>query len=173
MRTTRLLFLVGAACAAIASCTDDEAAPVDGSADAGMDRSSPRRDARSNEEPDEEPDASETDSDVDVEPPDDAGEDVRPRRDANGPGAAGEECFFNRDCQLALRCECDGPDCSCARGARGTGRNGIDPCDGGNQCASSLSVEETCSDECVDHTECTGKLPRCIHIGADGICSPP
>lgn len=70
----------------------------------------------------------------------DATADAKPARDANGPGEAGAECVFNHDCQLALRCECDGT-CTCEPGARGTGKNGIDGCDAGEQCASSLCVE--------------------------------
>lgn len=113
----------------------------------------------------------------------DAGKDARPKKDANGPGEAGIECSFNHDCQLALRCECDEKTgCSCQPGARGTGQNGIDTCDSGNQCASSLCVEgpnpdeSICSDECTDPSDCTGKLPKCIPVAFVGtICvrEPP
>ncbi|MBS2016768.1 MAG: hypothetical protein JST00_28040 [Deltaproteobacteria bacterium] len=108
----------------------------------------------------------------------DAGKDVT-TRDANGPGEAGADCTFNYDCQLALRCECDeATGCACAPGARGTGRNGVDTCDSGNQCVSSVCVEGPgdggtfyCSDECKDDTECTGKLPLCTNVAFVGkIC---
>ena len=103
--------------------------------------------------------------------------DAKPGKDANGPGEAGAECGFNRDCQAALRCECDeSTGCACKVGARGTGQNGIDACDSGNQCASSLCVEgptngeSICSDECTDDNDCGGKLPKCI--SAFGIPAP-
>lgn len=107
----------------------------------------------------------------------DATPDAKPARDANGPGEAGAECSFNHDCQLALRCECDGL-CECKPGARGTGRNGIDACDAGEQCASSLCVEgpgdsgvHYCSDECASNVDCTGMLPKCTVISFIGqIC---
>lgn len=103
--------------------------------------------------------------------PEDAGTDAKPGKDANGPGADGDECAFNRDCQAALRCECDeDTGCFCKPGARGTGQVGVDTCDSGNQCASSLCVEgptngeSICSDECEDEDDCGGKLPRCIAV---------
>lgn len=96
----------------------------------------------------------------------------------DGPGAAGEECSFNRDCKAALRCECVEPDpCTCKAGTRGAGKNGIDPCTDGNACASSLCVEgptgtgSFCSDECNTSSDCTGKLPLCSDIAFVGrIC---
>jgi hypothetical protein len=103
--------------------------------------------------------------------------DASSAKDANGPGEAGAPCSFNRDCSAALRCECDETaGCACAPGPRGTGRNGIDPCDGGDQCASSLCVEGpggayVCSDECVTPADCTGALPLCTDIAFVGrIC---
>ena len=107
----------------------------------------------------------------------DAKADAKAVRDANGPGEAGDDCVFNYDCQLALRCECNGS-CSCQPGARGTGKNGIDKCDGGEQCASSLCVEGPgdggtfyCSDECESNADCTGPLPKCKSISFIGqIC---
>lgn len=101
----------------------------------------------------------------------DSGMDAKAVKDANGPGEAGAGCAFNRDCQLALRCECDeATGCLCQPGARGTGKNGVDACDSGNHCESSLCIEgpdpgeSICSDECVTKGDCTGKLPRCILI---------
>lgn len=102
--------------------------------------------------------------------------DATPGKDANGPGEAGTECSFNRECQAALRCDCDGF-CACQPGVRGTGRNGVDTCDSGNQCASSVCVEQNggvflCSDECVDEDDCEPGLPLCVPtVGFDNpIC---
>lgn len=115
--------------------------------------------------------ATEPDEDGSTSPPKDAGTDAKQAKDANGPGEAGAECQFNRDCQAALRCECDeSTGCACQPGARGAGQNGIDACDSGNQCASSVCVEGptngefVCSDECESAQDCTGKLPRCIPV---------
>lgn len=102
----------------------------------------------------------------------DAGTDAKDAnvRDANGPGEAGTECNFNHDCQSALRCDCADFPCTCKAGARGTGRNGIDPCTDPNQCASSLCIEgppdsgDFCSDECTTNADCTGKLPLCTLV---------
>ena len=59
-------------------------------------------------------------------------------KDAGGAGKD-TECFFNADCQKALRCECDDTTgCSCQPGTRGTGAAGA-PCANGNDCASSIS----------------------------------
>ncbi len=100
-------------------------------------------------------------------------------RDGNGPGGAGAVCSFNYDCNLALRCECDeSTGCACKTGARGTGKNGIDRCDGGNDCTSAVCVEGPgdggefyCSDECKTGSDCTGKLPLCTNIAFVGqIC---
>lgn len=108
----------------------------------------------------------------------DAAKDAK-TRDANGPGEAGTECSFNHDCQLALRCDCDVAfPCECTPGARGTGKNGLDVCDSGNNCVSSVCVEgpgdsgtSYCSDECVDNSDCTGKLPQCTTVSFVGrIC---
>ena len=96
----------------------------------------------------------------------------------DGPGADGATCAFNRDCHLALRCECnETTGCACKPGARGTGKNGIDPCTSGNECASSVCVEgppdagSFCSDECVTAAQCTGVLPLCSDIAFVGrIC---
>jgi hypothetical protein len=91
-----------------------------------------------------------------------------------GPGA---ECTFNRDCVAEARCACDvHTGCACELGPRGTGKNGVDPCTDGNDCASSLCVEgpggvSYCSDECVDQGDCTGMLPVCSSIALLGrVC---
>jgi len=96
----------------------------------------------------------------------------------DGPGAEGATCSFNRDCHLALRCECDETTgCACKTGTRGTGKNGVDPCASGNDCASSVCVEgppdsgSFCSDECKTSNDCTGVLPLCSDIAFVGrIC---
>lgn len=100
-----------------------------------------------------------------------------PSRDAT----VGDECNVNADCAADQRCECeDEVGCMCAIGVRGTGRNGIDACTSGNDCASALCVEGPepadtfyCSDECESNDDCGGMLPRCI--GLLGICArtPP
>jgi hypothetical protein len=112
-------------------------------------------------------------------PPDDAGtdDDAAPAV-VDGPGAAGATCAFNRDCQAALRCECNEEDgCACADGARGTGKGGVDGCTSGDDCASSVCVDGPpsggmfCSDECVTSADCTGALPVCTDVAFVGrIC---
>jgi hypothetical protein len=101
----------------------------------------------------------------------------------DGPGEAGAECAFNRECNAALRCECsETAGCSCKAGARGTGQNGVSPCTDGNACASSVCVEgppdagSFCSDECKTSADCTGNLPLCSDIAFVGrVCirQPP
>lgn len=92
-----------------------------------------------------------------------------------GPGEAGAACSFNRECQAALRCECDGT-CECRPGARGMGRSGLDACDSGNACSSSVCLEGPdggllCSGECMTAADCSPKLPRCEDISFVGqIC---
>ncbi len=96
----------------------------------------------------------------------------------DGPKKEGAECSFNRECQAALRCECsETAGCACRLGTRGTGRNGVDACDAGEGCRSSVCVEgppgggSFCSDECKTEAECTGKLPVCADIALVGrIC---
>ena len=96
----------------------------------------------------------------------------------DGPGEAGAECAFNRDCHAALRCECtESTGCACKPGARGTGQNGVTPCSDGNACASSVCTEgppdsgSFCSDECKTSADCKGKLPVCSDIAFVGrIC---
>ncbi|MDB4942234.1 MAG: hypothetical protein JWP97_1768 [Labilithrix sp.] len=126
------------------------------------------------------PDAAVADARDDGDVPDAGG------KDANGAGGDGDACTFDRDCAAALRCECSEADgCACRTGARGTGRNGIDPCpgaDGSNACASALCVEgpdgagSFCSDECTTNADCTGQLPVCAEIALVGrVCvrTPP
>jgi hypothetical protein len=97
-------------------------------------------------------------------------------RDAGfGDAGAGDVCAFNRDCGEGLRCECSG-DCVCAPGDRGFGKNGLDTCAGGNDCESSVCVEDsnggfTCSGECVDDGDCQTSLPFCTDVAFVGrIC---
>jgi hypothetical protein len=96
--------------------------------------------------------------------------------DAGGSGAA---CSFNKDCPSAERCECDvSTGCFCHTGARGTGKNGVDTCTTGNDCASAVCVEGPasgtayyCSDECASGAQCMGALPVCSDIAFVGkIC---
>jgi hypothetical protein len=114
----------------------------------------------------------------------DAAKDAKPdgpKPQVDGPGEAGTPCSFNRECQIALRCDED-TGYSCAPGTRGTGQNGVDTCDSGNQCASAVCVEGPpdsgffCSDECTTVNDCTGALPQCTNIAFVGqICTrtPP
>lgn len=94
----------------------------------------------------------------------------------SGDVATGGPCVFNRECASADRCECIDFDCVCRKGARGTGKNGIDTCTSGNECASSLCVEgsdgkDYCSDECATAANCGGALPRCLDVpGLGRIC---
>ena len=166
----RLLFIASVAsitaAALVSACTED-AAPA--TVDAGSPTRRPR-DAR-----EDVPDNDHDEDDLDSGTPDDASitdarSDAATGKDANGPGEAGTECALNRECQHALRCECTDYECTCQPGPRGTGRNGIDTCDSGDQCASSICLEGPtdgefiCSDECVDAKDCVGKLPRCVPI---------
>jgi hypothetical protein len=171
----RILFALTIASAsaalAIAACSSSDGG---GGVSAAGDGAAPAEDAPSR------PDSYAPPADARSDAPADAGKDATPdvvAKDANGPGEAGATCSFNRDCNAALRCECDEVNgCACKPGARGTGQNGIDKCDSGNQCASSLCVEGPagvyyCSDECASAAECTGALPVCANIAFVGkIC---
>ncbi|MEO6952834.1 MAG: hypothetical protein ABI321_13600 [Polyangia bacterium] len=95
-----------------------------------------------------------------------------------GDGGTGAVCTFNSDCVAAARCECsEAAGCACQTGVRGTGRNGVDTCTDGNDCASALCVEGPgsvyyCSDACSSDTGCTGMLPRCLDVTFLGqICA--
>jgi hypothetical protein len=94
----------------------------------------------------------------------------------SGEVATGGACAFNRECASTDRCECIDFDCVCRKGVRGTGKNGVDTCTSGNDCASSLCVEgsdgkEYCSDECETAANCGGALPRCLDVtGLGRIC---
>ena len=156
---TSLLFLFSASAIAtaflVSACTDEAAETP--ATDAGADGNVGKQDSGGGTGEDDDDD----DDDEDAGKPETgAGED--------GPGEAGAECAHNRDCQLALRCECEDGVCGCQPGARGTGKNGIDTCTSGNDCASSICVEGSdgsfCSDECKDDTDCTGSLPKCFPI---------
>jgi hypothetical protein len=94
-----------------------------------------------------------------------------------GPGVVGDVCTFNADCGAGLRCGCDeATGCACEEGARGTGVSGVDTCVDGNDCATSLCVEDsddtfTCSGPCDDDTDCAERLPVCSDIAFIGrIC---
>ncbi len=100
-------------------------------------------------------------------------------------GPVAVECSFNSDCQADERCECDAVEgCFCREGARGTGMNGIDTCESGDDCASALCLEGPdgpdgdfyCSAECASEADCTGALPVCSNIAFVGqVCirEPP
>jgi len=168
------------AAAFVFACTTYDEQPLvanPASADSGV--RPPRADS-SNEEEEEEDDDS---GDPKPRPRDGGGTpdssiiaDARAPRDANGPGEAGADCVFNRNCRLGLRCYEEGTSFTCEQGARGTGRVGIDTCDSGNQCASAVCTQGPgstfyCTDECTDATECGGMLPRCFPVTFIGrIC---
>lgn len=93
-----------------------------------------------------------------------------------GAGQANAVCEFNRDCAMGLRCECADGDCLCKTGPRGEGRAGVDACTTGNDCGSSICInDEICSDECLTPADCGPKTPRCIAISGFSvkICAPP
>lgn len=166
------LSLVALGGAVVAACNDDTSVPGGSGDGGGGGKDSTTTDEDGSTTTDSSTDAPTTDGGTD------AAKDAK-TRDANGPGEAGTECAFNYECQLALRCDCDVAfPCECTPGARGTGRNGLDVCDSGNNCVSSVCVEgpgdsgtSYCSDECVDDSDCTGKLPQCTTISFVGrIC---
>jgi hypothetical protein len=114
-----------------------------------------------------------------VDPEEDAGTDAPTGRNPDGPGVEGEECSFNHNCKLALRCECDEdapaeePLCACRPGERGTMKLGESPCTDGNDCESSLCLDgpndvSTCSDECDTKEDCPANLPVCIAVTGVG-----
>lgn len=134
-----------------------------------------------------EPDAGETDAGEPDAGEADAGEADAGETDA---GETGEDagtssnlgCTFNADCPDHERCECDiETGCICRIGVRGTGVNGVDTCEDGNDCASSLCVEGQnatyyCSDECDTSDDCGEHLPVCSNVAFVGrICirQPP
>lgn len=88
----------------------------------------------------------------------------------------GGPCTFNRDCATPDRCECVDGTCACKPGARGSGKNGVDTCASGNDCASSICVDgsdgkQYCSDECTTNASCATALPRCLDVAGLGrIC---
>lgn len=156
------------AAGALAACGDTTAVNGSASAEAGSESSSRA-------------DGAVTDDDGGLTRTDSGDSGVPPVID--GPGEAGAECAFNRDCNAALRCECtESSGCACKAGVRGTGENGVDPCADGNACATSVCVEgppdsgSFCSGECKTSADCTGKLPLCSDIAFVGrICirTPP
>ena len=172
----------------VAGCHRGSETGGDADADADTD-ADPDTGAGADADTDTDPD---TGADADADARDgDIGEDA----DSEGDGEAGPgdadighdadwdedgsllECTFNRDCPEDRRCECDELEgCYCRVGERGTGRNGIDTCEDGNDCASSLCVEGPggvfyCSDECEDDEDCGPNLPICRDIAYLGrIC---
>jgi hypothetical protein len=168
-------FFVGAALAI--ACSGDDGTPgtiQPGGGDAAIDHRGTGRPG--------DPTPSDDDDDT-IDAAADAGADAARGgnlRDANGPGGDGATCSFNWDCQLALRCECDG-ECACHAGKRGTGKPGS-VCGDFNDCVSAVCLEGPnadellCSDECKVATDCPTNLPRCEDIAFVGrICvrEPP
>src|SRR5688500_4601595 len=96
--------------AIVVACSDESTSSSPSTVDASSDGR-----ARSDSGGEEEEEDATTGADGGAK---DATADAKPLRDANGPGEAGADCVFNHDCQLALRCECDGV-CTCEPGARG------------------------------------------------------
>jgi hypothetical protein len=95
----------------------------------------------------------------------------------DGPGAPGDICTFNADCQRALRCGCEeDAGCACEEGVRGDGQSGVDLCVDGNDCETSLCVEGQgdaffCSGPCDDDGDCAAALPVCADIAFLGrVC---
>lgn len=182
MRNARLLSVLSLAAVLVGACGALGACSASGTSGTtpGTDSGGGSNEAASEASVDEDGSAPERDGGADA--PADAPRDANVR-DANGPGAVDAVCTFNHDCQAALRCECSEADgCACKAGARGTGRNGIDPCTSGNACASSVCVEgppgggSFCSDECGSAADCVGPLPVCQNVAFLGtICirKPP
>lgn len=92
-------------------------------------------------------------------------------------GGSGKTCTFNSDCPTTERCECsEVAGCFCRTGARGTGKNGVDPCKNGQDCETALCVEGSdglfyCSGACQTDSDCAQKLPICSNISFLGrVC---
>ncbi len=109
----------------------------------------------------------------------DAAKDSASDARAGDGGGSGKACAFNRECPADERCECsEAAGCACKTGPRGAGKNGVDTCKDGNDCASSVCVEGPasgtafyCSDECTSAAQCGGALPVCADIATLGkIC---
>ena len=177
-------FIVGAML--ILGCEDDDGTPGrinPGGIDAAADRRGTGNTSGgpiSDDDDSADDDDDDDDKDAGKKADADAGRKSKPlQRDAAGPGAEGDECSFNWDCQLELRCECDG-ECACKSGTRGTGKPGS-VCKDANACASALCVEGPsskflCSDECKTDNNCPDLLPLCKDISFVGqICArvPP
>jgi hypothetical protein len=115
--------------------------------------------------------------DTGVEAKDAAVRDAGPYVDKFGDAGSGSECEFNRNCAQGLRCECANGACACAAGARGRGVGGVDTCQSGNDCGSSVCNEyadaSICSDECASANDCGPRLPKCIQVFgfSSNICS--
>jgi hypothetical protein len=120
---------------------------------------------------------SSVDATTDVVTSDVATSDVATSDVATSDAETGAPCSFNRECAAADRCECIDFDCRCRPGARGTGKNGVDTCTSGEDCASSICAEGSdgksyCSDECTTDASCGPALPRCIDVAGLGrICA--
>lgn len=86
----------------------------------------------------------------------------------------GAACVFNRDCPTGQACNCTIDGCTCAVGARGTGKAGVDACSSAADCESGLCVEGSsgfvCSGPC--DAGCGDELPKCVDVAPLGpICA--
>lgn len=101
--------------------------------------------------------------------------DAQPSPDSVTPTSCAEigttECFSNYDCaDGSTRCEQvggeQGPVC-CVKGVRGTGKAGT-PCQGESDCASSLCLDNVCTDRCTSADQCPTMFKSCIEIAFSG-----
>lgn len=164
----RILAVVGVAAFAfpslLAACSDDGGSTPAPSADAGRDATTKDGGGGGGDEPtpDAGPDAADEVTHID------------------GPNVEGETCEFNRDCKLALRCECDETEgtCACTPGERGDAKLG-ETCTNNESCMSAMCANgdngSHCSDSCNKDEDCPATLPRCIPVIGiyDPICAPP
>ena len=112
--------------------------------------------------------------DLDVVDPDIVDLDVS---DTTGPITAcseigADECFSNYDCLDANdRCEDVGEEVGfvvcCVPGARGAGVAG-DACTQEHDCASSICIDNLCSDTCTDVNDCPTSMQSCTPIAFSG-----
>jgi hypothetical protein len=93
-----------------------------------------------------------------------------------GTAKANEDCEVNASCAQGLRCECAAGACMCKAGVRGEGFAGIGSCTTGNDCGSSICIDDiVCSDFCKTEKDCGPLTPRCIGIAgfSQKICARP
>jgi hypothetical protein len=94
-----------------------------------------------------------------------------------GSARENQECEFNSDCGMDLRCEGtnagSGPIAVCKKGERGESVLG-DPCQDGNACGSSICLDNQCSDVCTSDSDCNKVMPVCKTVVSfrQKICLP-